>query len=321
MIGAAIANVRSASSVNRRWMFGRAGRTEPVTVARAELPPLSPRLQLVRAVLMVVCAITVTLFAQLTFVGRFQHASAQQQLYDEFRSQLALGTASIGPADSDGVELALGTPVAYLEIPSLGVSEVVVEGTTSGVLLDGPGHRRDTMLPGQAGTSVLFGRRAAFGGPFGEISKLAPGDSIKVTTGQGSFEYSVLGVRREGAPVPPVAATDGARLVLVTADGSAFLPSGVLRVDADLVGVAVGGAARAVSAASLPPEEGIMAGDPGTLWALALWLIALGALGVGVAWAWNRWGRAQAWVVGFPILLIVGLNVSGEAARLMPNLL
>ena len=42
----------------------------------------------------------------------------------------------------------VGDPVALLTIPSIGLEQVVVEGTASGDTLVGPGHRRDTPLPG-----------------------------------------------------------------------------------------------------------------------------------------------------------------------------
>jgi len=316
---AAAALARPRSGGTPRPRFPR--RAGPARVhLGGPVPPLSPRLQLIRAVLMVVFTLTITLLLQLTFVSRFQHASAQQRLYDTFREQLALGTAPIGPADAGGAELVRGAPVALMEIDEIGLSEVIGEGTTAGVLFDGPGHRRDTPLPGQLGTTVLFGRRWTFGGPFADIDELVAGDEITLTTGQGEFTYAVLGVRFEGDPVPPPPAADGSRLVLVSAAGRAFLPNGVIRVDADLIGPATGGPSRAVTSAGLAVEEGTMASDPSTLWALALWLIALIALGAGSAWAWHRWGRAQAWVVCFPPLLLVGLAASGEAARLLPNL-
>jgi len=48
--------------------------------------------------------------------------------------------------------------VALLSIPAIGISAmVVVEGTTPENLTLGPGHLRDTPLPGQAGISVIFG--------------------------------------------------------------------------------------------------------------------------------------------------------------------
>jgi hypothetical protein len=72
---------------------------------------------------------------------------------------------------------------------------------------------------------------------------------------------------------------------------------------------------------TLPAEERAMNNDTRTLWALALWLQALIVAAVGAVWAWHRWGRAQAWIVFLPVLLLLGLSAAGEAARLLPNLL
>jgi hypothetical protein len=64
-----------------------------------------------------------------------------------------------------------------------------------------------------------------------------------------------------------------------------------------------------------------MATDPTTLWALAMWLQVLLMVAVGGIWAWHRWGRARTWVIFVPAVLLVGLAVSGEIAKLLPNLL
>ena len=289
---------------------------------RADPPvgPLSPRLQFVRAALVAASVVSLTLLLQLVFVSSLQQSAAQRRAYASFRANLAQGTAPVGPTDNKGRELKAGTPVALLEVPAIGLRQVIGESTTPSVLFAGPGHRRDTPLPGQVGTSVVYGRRATFGGPFADIKKLSEGDLISVTTGQGQFKFRVVGVRRAGDPLPKPLAAGAARLLLATADGPPFLPEGVLRVDADLDGTAVGGAARLVSAANLPAEEQIMANDSRTVWALVLWLQVLIALSLGAVWAWHRWGRAQAWVVFLPPLLLVGLLASGEAARLLPNL-
>lgn len=292
----------------------------PPVATPVEIPALSPRLQFARAALVVAFVLSITLLLHLVFVSSLQHSAAQRRAFDRFRSDLARGTAPIGPTDSHGHELPPGTPVALVEIPAIGLKQVVGESTTAGVLFSGPGHRRDTPLPGQVGTSVLYGRRATFGGPFAHLDGLKKGDVIRVTTGQGQFNFKVLGVRREGDPVPKAAAAGTARLLLATAGGREFLPNGVLRVDADLDGKAVGGAARLVSAADLPEEEQIMANDTRTVWALVLWLQALIALSLGAVWAWHRWGHAQAWVVFSPPLLLIGLLASSEVARLLPNL-
>jgi sortase A len=290
---------------------------EPTPVAA---PPLSPRLQFARAALLITFVMSLTMLLQLVVFGSLQESATQRRAFASFRYALADGTAPLGPTDSGGRELRPGTSVAYLEIPSIDVAEVVVESTSATALFAGPGHRRDTPLPGQVGTSVVYGRRATFGGPFSDIDELSKGDLIKVTTVQGTFNFRVRGVRRAGdlAPAPPAAGKG--RLLLATAAGVPFLPNGVLRVDADLEGEAVGGPARLLTLADLPAEEQIMSGDSRTLWVLVLWLQALIALAIGAVWAWHRWGRAQAWVVFLPPLLLVGLAAAGEVARLLPNL-
>ena len=290
-------------------------------VEASEVPPLSPRMQFIRAPIVMLLVLSATLLVQIVLISRPQESASQQRAFDSFRSQLARGTAPIGPTDSDNRELPIGTSVAYLEIPDIGVKQVVGEGTTPGALFKGPGHRRDTPLPGQVGTSVLFGRRASFGGPFARLDELSKGDLIKVTTGQGIFNFHVLGVRKAGDANPAALASGAGRLVLTTAAGAPFLPNGVIRVDADLDGVAVVGPARLVSFSGLPTEERLMASDTRTLWTLALWLQALIALSLAAVWVWQRWGRAQAWVIFLPALLLVGMFASGEAAHLLPNLL
>ena len=57
------------------------------------------------------------------------------------------------------------------------------------------------------------------------------------------------------------------------------------------------------------------------MWALVMWLQALTLLCIGFVWSWHRWGRAQAWVVFVPVLVLVGLATAGEAVRLLPNLI
>lgn len=287
----------------------------------AEVPPLSPRLQLVRAALVVVLTLMIGLVLQLAFVSDLQHRTSQEEAYAEFRTQLAEGTAPAGPVDFENVVVPNGEPIAYLEIPTIGLEEVVVQGTTGSDLFIGPGHRRDTPLPGQFGTSIIMGRRASYGSPFAAIGELVDGDLVRVTTGQGVFEYRVLGVRREGDPLPPPLEPASARLVLATADGRAFLPDGVLRVDADIVTAPVGGQQRLVTDDGLPGSERLMGTDTGTLWVLVLWLQALLATAIAAVWAWHRWGRPQTWIAFIPPLAFIGLGVAGETARLLPNLL
>lgn len=287
----------------------------------AARPALSPRLAFARIAIGGVLVLSVSLLLELVVLSPLYHRSKQERLFANLREHIAKGTAALGPTDVDGREVRPGTPVAYIEIPSLHMKEVVVEGTSASDLFAGPGHRRDTPLPGQEGVSVVMGRRGAFGGPFAAIHSLRKGATIRVTTGQGKFVFRVTGVRRVGAPVPPAPAAGVGRLLLVTAGGRRYVPAGVVRVDAELTTPALPGPSRLYTSQTLPQSEQIMALDGTTVWALALWLQILVML-VGVAtWAWRQWHHAKAWVLLLPPLILVGALTSGQAARLLPNLL
>lgn len=285
------------------------------------LPPLSPRAQLLRVVFVLLAVSCGALVLQLAVLSGFQERAAQQSSYDSFRAELAKGTAPVAQVDDENKALRPGTPMAYLEIPAIGLRQVVLEGTTSGVLFGGPGHRRDSPFPGAPGTTVILGRRATYGGPFSNLGDLREGDAIRVTTGAGEFDYEVIGVRREGEPAPPALEAGKGRMLLVTADGRPYVPDGVLRVDAELTSTPLSGGSPAYTSKTLPDADEIMASDTANLWALALWLQALLVASVAFVWAWFRWGRARAWIVGFPLLLLVGLMVANQVARLLPNLL
>jgi sortase A len=82
-------------------------------------------------------------------------------------------------------------PLALLEIPSIKVDEVVVEGTRTGDLRDGPGHFPETPLPGQLGNSAIAGHRTTYGAPFFRVNELNAGDPVILTTLTGRYVYSV----------------------------------------------------------------------------------------------------------------------------------
>lgn len=247
-----------------------------------------------------------------------EESRRQSVLYNSLRESLALQTAPLGGP------IAPGTPVALLSLPTTGgVDQVVVEGTASGDLMSGPGHKRDTVLPGQIGVSVLYGRASLFGGPFGTIGSLRTGDRIVTTTGQGVSTYVVTGLRRAGDPFPQPLAAGAGRLTLVSAEGNGrwgFLaPRAVVYVDADLVGKAQPGVAGRPSV--VPRSEQAMQGDPSALLPLALALPLLIGSVLVLSWARTRWGGWQSWVVGLPLLLATLWTVSQAAVQLLPNLL
>jgi LPXTG-site transpeptidase (sortase) family protein len=270
------------------------------------------------AALTLLAALLLGFTVNLTVLGHIEHARAQQTAYARFRAELARGTAPVGRFDDHGGQVPAGDPVAVLHIKAIGLREVVLQGTTSGVLMSGPGHRRDTPLPGQAGTSVIMGRQWGYGSPFNHLGRLRVGDPVTVTTGQGQQRYKVTGVRRAGDPLPaPLTAGQG-RLVLTTATGGAYTPRGVLRVDALLVGPAQPGPA---AGGGITSAEEPLAGDQSAWLPVLLWLQALLVATAAITWTFRRWGRWQTWICGLPVLTAIVVALSGEATRLLPNLL
>ena len=255
-------------------------------------------------------------------VSHLYYDRVQHDAYASFRAELAQAIAPTGPTDPANAKklLAPGSPVAILTIPEIGLNAVVLEGTSGAVLEGGPGHLRDTQLPGQVGLSEIMGRRAAYGGPFARLSGLSPGQIFSVTTGQGVFRYRVLDVRRAGDPVPQVSSGQ-VRLILATADGPAFAPSGVLRVDANLMSKPQPAPAMVVSAADIGPSELSLGTDTLAWVPLVLWgqLLVIAAAAIG--WLGSRWGRWQSWAVAVPILGYFGLEVADQITRLLPNLM
>ncbi|MGH3786748.1 MAG: sortase [Pseudonocardiaceae bacterium] len=271
-------------------------------------------------VLTIVALLSLSFLVELTLLGGLRHDRDQAENLERLRQQLAEGVAPVAPVDEANRLWASGTPVAILEIPRLGLREVVVEGTSSGTLRSGPGHRRDTVLPGQVGTSVILGRLAAYGGPFGSIDQLRTGDEVVATTGQGRHVYRVLGVRRAGDPLPPPPPAAGqGRLTLTTADGPAHWPTDVLRIDAQLTSPPQPTPAQLPSR-SLPANEAAGVGDTSALFAVVLWSAALVTMAVGTVWVRYRTGLWQAWVIGVPVLATLGLGLFDELATLLPNL-
>ena len=86
-----------------------------------------------------------------------------------------------------------GDPVARLEIPKIGVDKIVVAGTSVEDLKKGPGLYVGTPLPGHVGNTSIAGHRTTFGAPFYRVNELAAGDTIRLTTVQGVFTYTVTG--------------------------------------------------------------------------------------------------------------------------------
>lgn len=78
--------------------------------------------------------------------------------------------------------------IGRIEIPRLGVSAMVAEGTSTRVLRRAVGHLSQTALPGEPGNVALAGHRDSF---FRRLARVRAGDRVRITTPDGVHEYSV----------------------------------------------------------------------------------------------------------------------------------
>lgn len=210
-----------------------------------------------------------------------------------------------------------GSPVAVIQIPSLHISDVVVEGSTAQDLQEGPGHMPTTPIPGQPGNSVIAGRRATYGAPFGGIGGLARGQIIHVVDGLGSYHYRVVKVTTaEGGRDDVVTSTATNRLTLVTA-GSGIYPNGRLAVIALLIGKPFHGSV--VPHFHANPAELGLSGDPAS-GLLAIWwsLVFLGILALAF-WLVRQGTQAVVvYLLAVPVLLLVGLFACESFVGFLP---
>ncbi len=88
-----------------------------------------------------------------------------------------------------------GSAVAIIDIPSIDLNMVVVEGTDTGSLKEGPGHYSDTAYPWQDhGRVGIAGHRTTYLHPFFNLDEVRTGDRITLATEYGTFAYLVTRV-------------------------------------------------------------------------------------------------------------------------------
>ena len=112
--------------------------------------------------------------------------------YFSERQQVKLEKALVDPPERVVRKEPLrGDALGKLLIPSIGVSEYVVEGTDADNLRKGPGHYPETPLPGQRGTVAVAGHRTTYGAPFRKLNDVKKGDRIVFELPYGTFVYRV----------------------------------------------------------------------------------------------------------------------------------
>ena len=88
----------------------------------------------------------------------------------------------------EAVDLREGDLVGKLEVPRMGISVMVLQGTEEDTLIVGAGHVPGTPLPGAEGNVAIAAHRDTF---FRKLEGILPGDSIQVATVRQIYKYVV----------------------------------------------------------------------------------------------------------------------------------
>jgi len=239
-------------------------------------------------------------------LAAIEEARAQSTSYATLRGQLAQQVAPLGATTP-------GAAVAILTIPAIGINNmIVVEGTSPENLELGPGHVRNSPLPGQNGVAEIFGRRATFGAPFGRLMELKRGDKVTVITGQGKASYTIV-ARGDSRHLVQDPAPN--RLLLLTAC-SPVIPTSYCYLDAEITSAPQQdpGGRPAITTAETP-----LSGDTGVLVLTMVWGLALVIISVAGTVAAARWSPWLAYLAAAPLALAVLWNLYQSLAALLPN--
>jgi sortase A len=88
-------------------------------------------------------------------------------------------------------ELETGAGMGRIEVPGIGLDAVIVEGTDTATLQNGPGRYPQTGIPGQGTTIAIAGHRTTYLAPFRDIDGVEQGDAVVVEVPYGTFTYTV----------------------------------------------------------------------------------------------------------------------------------
>jgi sortase A len=116
--------------------------------------------------------------------ARLYQASAERSL----EGQLRAGKENTSPLRSTSPVVKAGDTLGRVDVPRLGLSVAVMEGTKPQMLRLGVGHIEGTALPGEAGNIGIAGHRDTF---FRQLRDVRRDDEIRLQTPTELLRYQV----------------------------------------------------------------------------------------------------------------------------------
>ncbi len=225
-----------------------------------------------------------------------------------------------------------GDPIGRIQIPTIGVDFIMVQGVDLKYLQTGPGHFPQTPLPGQPGNSAFAGHRTTYKAPFNRIDELLPGDLITITTLQGSFTYKVDAHPGEDGKL------DLGHIVVKPSDLSILDQNVGNRLTLMACNPKYSAATRIVVSATLstPPApatslpdtgagvtnnastDSLANGDPSAWPAAIVFSLLTIAAWFGAWWLAQRWRKIRTYALATPIVLVLLFFAFQFINRLLP---
>jgi sortase A len=162
----------------------------------------------------------------LSYVGFALLDARLYQAEQARRFERALKETNLARAENPVIAVSEGSTLGRIEINSVGLTAMILEGTDEGTLQRAVGHIRGTPLPGQQGNVALAGHRDTF---FRGLRKIRVNDEITLTTLSGSYRYRVDSTKVVKPEETEALDDDGDILTLVTCYPFNFAGSAPMR--------------------------------------------------------------------------------------------
>src|SRR5215813_4900445 len=145
-------------------------------------------------------------------LGSVERARARQA-WAEVSAHEAVVSAKAAVLRDEQVSRAEGAAVARLVIPSIGLDEIVLEGTSDKTLNAGPGHVAWSPLPGAQGNAIISAHRDRH---FRNFERLKVGDTITTERRTLTTTWVVVNVHVVDKESRPLVRTRDTTLTLTT---------------------------------------------------------------------------------------------------------
>jgi sortase A len=154
-----------------------------------------------------------TTFAGSRYVSGATAQDRARREWDEMTAHAAYDEALVSTAQRTDVVIRHAGPVARLQIPKIGLDEIVLEGIDDEAMNGGPGHYPGSPLPGGAGNSIISAHRDRH---FRNLGQVALGDTILTQSGAKTTKWVVVKRTVVGKERPVLFPSTTATLTLTT---------------------------------------------------------------------------------------------------------